>query len=255
MDDPAPDSLAALREEIDRIDRDMHGLLMQRGAIIDRLIATKGTAASGSAFRPEREAAMMRELARRHTGRLPVEAAEGIWRVIISTFTHVQAPFSIHADASSDPDAMRDSARFHFGFTVPYRTVVDATAMVEAVAGSKGDLGLVAPASARGAWWRALETPAAPKIIARLPFSSRPDHPASRAILVVASGVSGEGLGAIRLYSASSPFRAEDPSRWGGEIVARAGGEALIAIPAEAAHAFEEGGMPTAVPVGSHPAP
>src|SRR6516225_6614082 len=86
-------SLADLRQEIDRIDEAMHGLLMERGQIIDRLIAVKQTQETGSAFRPAREAEMMRRLVDRHKGILPLDTAESIWRVIISTFTYVQAPF------------------------------------------------------------------------------------------------------------------------------------------------------------------
>src|SRR6185503_10399335 len=56
----APPTLADLRREIDRIDEAMHRLLMERGEIIDTLIATKKTAESGSAFRPAREADMMK---------------------------------------------------------------------------------------------------------------------------------------------------------------------------------------------------
>ena len=55
-------SLADLRREIDRIDESMHGLLMERGDIIDRLISVKETQETGSAFRPQREADMMRRL-------------------------------------------------------------------------------------------------------------------------------------------------------------------------------------------------
>src|SRR3954466_7657688 len=117
---PEAPSLAELRREIDRIDQAMHGLLMERGEIIDRLIAAKQTQETGSAFRPAREAEMMRRLVERHRGILPLDTVESIWRVIISTFTYVQAPFSIHADLSAGDSAMRDSARFHFGFTVPY---------------------------------------------------------------------------------------------------------------------------------------
>ena len=62
---PAPPSLAELRKEIDAIDEGMHHLLMQRGDIIDRLIQVKQTQEVGSAFRPAREAAMMREIALR----------------------------------------------------------------------------------------------------------------------------------------------------------------------------------------------
>src|SRR5256886_11307682 len=114
-----PPSLAELRREIDRIDEAMHRLLMERGEIIDRLIATKQTQETGSAFRPAREADMMRRLVDRHKGILPLDTAESIWRVIISTFTYVQAPFSVHADLSAGDAAMRDSARFPLGFTVP----------------------------------------------------------------------------------------------------------------------------------------
>src|SRR5918994_4915856 len=113
MSDPSTKpSLADLRREIDRIDETMHRLLMERGDIIDRLITVKGTQEAGSAFRPAREADMMRRLVQRHRGILPLDTVESVWRVIISTFTHVQAPFSVHADLSAGDAAMRDSARF-----------------------------------------------------------------------------------------------------------------------------------------------
>jgi chorismate mutase len=180
-------SLAELRREIDRIDEAMHGLLMERGEIIDRLIAAKQTQETGSAFRPAREADMMRRLVDRHKGTLPLDTAESIWRVIISTFTYVQAPFSVHADMSAGDAAMRDSARFHFGFTVPFVPHADAASVVAAVSNSRGDLGLV-PAfgtAGTGAWWSALESDSAPKIIARLPFVERADHPAGVPVFAV----------------------------------------------------------------------
>src|SRR5579859_2840631 len=184
---PAPPSLEVLRQEIDAIDAQMHTLLMQRGDIIDRLIQVKKTQEVGSAFRPAREADMMRRLVQRHRGILPLDTVESIWRVIISTFTYVQAPFSVHADLSAGDALMRDSARFHFGFTVPFIPHMGAAAVVEAVSTSKGDLGLV-PAVAvagAGAWWSALEFDAAPKIIARLPFVERADHPAAMPVFVL----------------------------------------------------------------------
>ena len=180
-------ALTNLRKEIDRIDVAMHQLLIERGEIIDRLIAVKKSQETGSAFRPAREAEMMRSVVKRHKGILPLDAAEGIWRVIISTFTYVQAPFSVHADLSAGDALMRDSARFHFGFTVPFVAHMGAAAVVAAVSASKGDLGLV-PAfavPAAGAWWSALEFDAAPKIIARLPFVERSDHPAALPVFVI----------------------------------------------------------------------
>ncbi len=182
---PAPPSLAELRKEIDAIDDQVHRLLMQRGDIIDRLIRVKQTQEVGSAFRPAREADMMRRLVQRHRGILPLDTVEGIWRVIISTFTYVQAPFSLHADISVNEPAMRDSARFHFGFTVPYVAHFSASAAVEAVAKSKGDLALVSAISSRMPWWISLEPKGAPKIIARLPFVERADHPAALPVFLV----------------------------------------------------------------------
>jgi chorismate mutase len=186
-DTPTQPTLADLRAEIDRIDQGMHQLLIERGQIIDTLIKVKKTQDSGSAFRPAREAAMMRRLVERHHGILPLDTVESIWRVIIATFTHVQAPYSVHADMSAGDAAMRDSVRFHFGFTVPFRTHLGAEGVVKAVAASKGDLGLV-PANAvagSGAWWTLLEGDKAPKIIARLPFVERADHPASLPVFAI----------------------------------------------------------------------
>jgi chorismate mutase len=182
---PSPPSLAELRQEIDSIDSQVHSLLMQRGDIIDRLIRVKKTQEVGSAFRPAREADMMRRLVQRHRGILPLDTVESIWRVIISTFTYVQAPFSVHADVSVGESMMRDSARFHFGFTVPYVSHFNAPAAVEAVAQSKGDLALLSATSSRTPWWSALEAHGAPKIIARLPFVERADHPAALPVFVV----------------------------------------------------------------------
>jgi chorismate mutase len=180
-------TLAELRVEIDRIDGEMHGLLIKRGEIIDRLIAVKKTEETGSAFRPAREADMMRRLVKRHHGNLPFDTVESIWRVIISTFTYVQAPFAVHADLSAGDALMRDSARFHFGFTVPFVPHIGASSVVEAVSESRGDLGLIPAFATAGAgpWWAALEFDSAPKIIARLPFVERANHPAAMPVFVI----------------------------------------------------------------------
>jgi chorismate mutase len=182
---PTPPSLAELRKEIDAIDGEVHRLLMARGDIIDRLINVKQTQEVGSAFRPAREASMMRQLVERHRGILPLDTIESIWRVIIATFTYVQAPFSVHADISVGESTVRDSARFHFGFTVPYVSHFSGGAAVEAVAKSRGDLALVSAVSARTPWWNELEADGAPKIIARLPFLERADHPAALPVFVI----------------------------------------------------------------------
>ncbi|MDB5511158.1 MAG: hypothetical protein JWR08_641 [Enterovirga sp.] len=264
-------TLADLRREIDRIDEGMHRLLMERGDIIDRLIATKGTARSGAAFRPDREASMMRALAERHAGLLPLDTAEGIWRVIIATFTYVQAPFSVHTDVSGGDAPMRDSARFHFGFTVPYRPQPDARAVIDAVAASRGDLGLVRldQGATAGAWWRRLEAPDGPKVIARLPFIERPGHPAGTPVLVVSRPLETPGAREVLLYSARlerwTRSAAEGLDAIGGEAIGSAGEAqgltALVAVPAATERAALEAALAPAglarsgpVEVGAHAA-
>jgi chorismate mutase len=180
-------TLADLRNEIDRIDRAMHELLIERSGIVDTLIKVKKSNETGSAFRPAREASMMRALVERHHGILPLDTVESIWRVIIATFTYVQQNYSVHVDLSSGDALVRDSVRFHFGYTVPVVQHVGASAVVDAVAASRGDLGLVRAEAVAGgkAWWRALEGEGKPKIIARLPFVERGDHPAALPLFVV----------------------------------------------------------------------
>src|SRR5208283_4564647 len=230
------DALIELRQEIDRIDLAMHRLLMERGEIIHRLIEVKRAQGGACAFRPDREAQMMRALVERHRGLLPLGAVEGIWRVIVSTFTYVQAPYAVHADDSGGDAQMRDSARFHFGFTVPYAPHHGALAVVAAVTASKGDLGVLRASggSADGAWWLRLIGDAAPKIIARLPFVERPDHPAGLPVFVLAKPGAEAAAQHIALFSISLPRWTHDAPA----AVAAAEGEILASAPVPGGHSL-----------------
>ena len=218
---PALESLAELRDEIDRIDRDMHNLLMERGEIIDRLISVKARQGGGSAFRPGREADMMRVIASRHHGRLPLDTVESIWRVIISTFTYVQSNYSVHADMSGGDAAMRDSARFHFGFTVPLLVHSSWTETIAAVAGSSradggGDLGMLRAAGRLdgGRWWEKLAAEDAPKVIARLPFVERPDHPAGTPVFIISNPLAEAAARDVALFSVLWPGAAPNDAHF-----------------------------------------
>jgi len=224
MSETKVEGLSDLRGEIDRIDSEMHELLMRRGDIIDRLIAVKARQGGGSAFRPGREADMMREIASRHHGRLPLDTVESIWRVIISTFTYVQSNYSVHADLSGGDSAMRDSARFHFGFTVPLVGHPTPGAVITAVGASGrkgtenggGDLGMIrAGFHAEDArWWERLAAADAPKIIARLPFVERPDHPAGTPVFIISNPLAEAAAKDVAVFSAQGAGPAPDVSGW-----------------------------------------
>ena len=225
---PFTSDLAVLRDEIDRIDVAMHELLMERGRIIDHLIEIKTKQGGGSAFRPGREAQVMRRLAERHEGLLPLDTAESIWRIIIATFTYVQSNFSIHVDVSAGDAPVRDSARFHFGFTVPYCAHENARAVIAAVAASSGDLGMVRVSAGiqEGAWWKALEGENAPKIIARLPFVERPDHPAGLPVFTLALPLNEAAARDTIIYSAEVERWHDSARQELGKIGARILGDA-----------------------------
>ena len=55
---------------------------------------------------------------------------------------------------------------------------------------------------AAGAWWRGLVGPGAPKIIARLPFIERPDHPAGTPVYVIANPIADAAVREVVLYVA-----------------------------------------------------
>ncbi|MFO1117615.1 MAG: chorismate mutase [Beijerinckiaceae bacterium] len=264
-------SLAALRQNIDRIDESIHRLLMERGEIIENLIATKAKQGGGSAFRPGREAEMMRRLVKRHAGLLPLDTVESIWRTIIGTFTFVQANYAVHVDVSAGDAAMRDSARFHFGFSPPFAPHHGPEAVVAAVAASAGDLGLVRVATGvgDGAWWSGLEDPDAPKVIARLPFVERPDHPAGIPLFVVSRPLAEAAASEVQLFVARiDRWRDALPGAvhaQGGTIVGNAASDYGLSLlmsfpgpdgPGRAMDALLTAGLNAApVFVGSHAAP
>jgi len=69
MDSP---SLDTLRQEIDAIDSELHGLIKRRAALLGRILAAKPS--GGLALRPGREAQIMRQRLGLHDGAFPVAA-------------------------------------------------------------------------------------------------------------------------------------------------------------------------------------
>jgi chorismate mutase len=222
-----PRALAKLRKRIDAIDAEMHRLLVERGTVIDSLIKTKGTSRPGAAFRPMREADMMRRIAARHSGALPLATVEHIWREIITTFTRVQAPFGVAFDTSVDGERMRDLARFVFGFSVELKPMANAGAAVAAVA-EANDLALVARA-AKGAWWRGLVGASAPKIMALLPFIAAKGRPADLPAFAISPPLADPTP--FDIATVAITFDGAFKSLKEGEVLAIAGNDVLYATP------------------------
>ncbi len=120
---------------------------------------------------------MMHALVDRHRGHLPIVTVEHVWREIISTFTWLQAPYTVHV-ATGDAAETRDMARFYFASTVPFETAgVPADAIAPSRAPPPISPSSVSarprPRGGRRCPWRARR----PRVIGPLPFIAVEDRP------------------------------------------------------------------------------
>jgi chorismate mutase / prephenate dehydratase len=233
MEADGSDRLAGIRRRIDAIDAEMHRLLIARGAVIDELIRAKGTQASGAAFRPGREADMMRRLATRHEGRLPLATVEHIWREIITTFTAMQAPFGVSVAPAADPLAMRDLVRFYFGFSVPLTDCASAAEAIARVQAASGELAAI-PIEGGSLWWHELGKREGARIIARLPAIEIEGRPAALPAYVVGPPLDDEsGLDlAVYVLEATGDIEAAVAAN-GGRLMASGPEACLVELPHE----------------------
>lgn len=229
---PNPQRLTELRAKIDAIDESMHALLMQRAGVIDELIRIKGAdRARGAAFRPGREAQMMKVMADRHAGSVPLSMIVHVWREIISTFTHMQAPYRVHLAQGPSPCVLRDMARYHFGFTVELVPHADAASAMAAASAERNALAVV-PLRDAGEWWRDIDAAAGLSVMARLPVTGSPFETTDA--FVLAPPLSDPVPFDVRLYTGLEEAEGALAGWTGGDVVhpGVGNGRALIAIPA-----------------------
>jgi chorismate mutase-like protein len=199
----ADTSLAGLRAEIDALDDAMHGLLCRRAAVVMRLSET-GVKAAASAFRPGREAQVLRRLLGRHEGPLPASAVVRLWRDIFAASTGLQSPFAVAVHAAPGGVAER-LAREHFGALTPLRLLPSPASALAMVAGGDAALAVLAmpqeEESPDAVWWTGLDSPRL-QIGARLPFwAARGGEPVAEGLAVMpgAPDPSGDDRSLLRL--------------------------------------------------------
>jgi chorismate mutase-like protein len=171
MSEPQP-SFADLRREIDAIDDQVHDLLMLRAAVVARIAPLKD---DGPAIRPAREAELLRRLAARHAGPLPVASVVRIWRELIAALTAMQGAFSVAVHVAPKHEGLWDLARDHYGSHTPMSAHEDPVGVIRAVRDFKATVGVLPPPDDEDVkpWWPHLLAggPGIPKTIARLPFA------------------------------------------------------------------------------------
>jgi chorismate mutase / prephenate dehydratase len=175
MDSPSLDSL---RQEIDAIDGELHGLIRRRADLVDRIAASKPP--GGLALRPGREARVMRQRLQTHQGPFPPTAVYRMWREMMCAFTLMQTPdIKIAICRPHDQPGYWDLARDHFGCQIPFVAHDTPAQVLAAVRANPTTLGVVpAPIEAdAAAWWPLLAGRDAtlPNVVARLPFLTMPN--------------------------------------------------------------------------------
>ncbi len=190
-EDHWPGGLPALRAELDRLDDAMHGLLMKRAKVVEHV----ARAGKRAAFRPGREASIIRRLLHNHSGSLPPQTLVRMWREMLAGTTAMQGPFTVAVFEPERDAAVTQLAREHFGTLTPLHGFGrPSQAIAEVADGTAAVAVLPLPSdtdNARGAWWTGLLQHERPRIyvVARLPFwaAPRPDGSPDAQALVVAA--------------------------------------------------------------------
>jgi chorismate mutase len=175
MDAP---SLDTLRQEIDGIDRELHGLIRRRADLVGEIGAAKPN--GGLSIRPGREARILRERLASHGGPFPAAAVYRMWREMMSAFALMQTPgLRIAVCRPADQPGYWDLARDHFGCQVPLVGFESPMQVLAEVRTSPNTVGVVpAPIEADTApWWPLLASGEStlPNVVARLPFLAMPN--------------------------------------------------------------------------------
>lgn len=159
--------LAALRGELDRIDDAMHDLLMRRASVVEHV----ARAGKPAAFRPGREAAIIRRLLSRHQGALPPVSLVRIWRELLAGTTSMQGGFSLAVGDVEPGGAVTQLARAHFGALTPLRAYGSGEQAMADVAQGGASVAVLPFPSDRQQWWVSLmhHTPRL-HVIGLLPF-------------------------------------------------------------------------------------
>ena len=180
-----PGGLPALRAELDRIDGDLHDLLMQRARVVEA-VAQSGKRV---AWRPGREAAIVRRLLGRHSGHLPPQSIFRLWRELLAGTTAMQGNFQVAVCERDSAAGFTQLAREHFGTLTPLHAHGGPAQAIGEVGAGVASVAVLPMPSETEVWWSSLLHREEPRIhiAARLPFwaAPRPEGaPAVQALVI-----------------------------------------------------------------------
>jgi chorismate mutase/prephenate dehydratase len=184
-----PSSLDELRAEIDRIDEQVHGLIMRRAEVAVEIGRFKKDT-GGPAFRPAREAQILRRLAGRHQGPLPFAVIVRLWREMMGAFLALQGTFKVAVLLPTPRAPLIDLAREQCGAFAVLTPFESQGQLLREVAEKRAVLGLLplpSPGEAEPWWPLLFAGKNAPRIAALLPFAGKAQP--GRAAFALAAGL------------------------------------------------------------------
>jgi chorismate mutase/prephenate dehydratase len=184
--------LTELRQRIDRIDEQIHDLVMARAALVDDIRQHKDR--NGTAIvQPQREVAVLRRLANRHRGPFPFAAVVRMWREMIAAIVQMQQPMGVAVFTPDGQPGAWDLARDHFGSIMPMSAYQTIGQVFRAVTDRPTTIGVVPMPQEhdQDPWWRQLLSgdSAVPRVFARLPLTERGNVRATDDVLAIGCNV------------------------------------------------------------------
>jgi chorismate mutase/prephenate dehydratase len=171
-----PPDLDQLRRQIDEIDDRLQDLLIERANIV-AMVADHKKGTSLPAFRPGREAEIIRRLVARHHGNFPLATLVRMWREMLAATVRLQSSFAVAVFAPAQMPGFWDLARDHYGSQTPMAAYGSIGQVIRAVNDGQAAVGVLPMPQEDEVdpWWRHLlsEGRNAPRVIGRLPFGPR----------------------------------------------------------------------------------
>ncbi len=167
--------LSQLRQDIDRIDTQLHDLIMERAALMDAISAAK-KATSDQAFflRPGREAHIQRRLWERHKSNFPLVSLLRMWREMINGMTSLQTDLRASFYPGQRADRFTNLVSNQFGSAIPLIDTASPEAAFSLLEAGEVTAAVIPPptTSDLASWWRGFaEKRQDFSVIMRLPFA------------------------------------------------------------------------------------
>ncbi len=161
-----------IRTAIDKIDDQIHQLIIERGTIVQQIGKEKNKetnnihqnspsdrvqnrAQKPLSIRPAREAMILRRLKNNHTGRFPITSLARIWHEMMSAYTQtLQSSYkvAVHSSCANDLN-IYNNIQNELGTTTPITLIEDEQAICSALEEQLYDFAIFSASHTDNQWW------------------------------------------------------------------------------------------------------